>query len=175
MPAESPFDPIQEARRQWVRHFGEAPAPAMAAVTSVMRAQQILMARLNELLRPFSLTFPRYEALMLLTFSRNGALPLGKMGERLQVHPTSVTNTVDGLERLGFVRREPSADDRRRTLAALTEEGRRVAKRATAALHEARFATQPLGDGELETLSALLRPLRAEADGFATFVTEGEP
>ena len=98
----------------------------MAAVTSIMRVQQILLARLNDTLKPFDLTFPRYEALMLLFYSRKGALPLGKMGDRLQVHRTSVTNIIDGLERSGFVTREPHERDRRTTLAALTE---RAAKR----------------------------------------------
>ena len=75
-----------------------------------MRAQQILLQRLNGLLRGHDLTFPRYEALMILYLSRRGALPLGKIGERLQVHATSVTNLIDGLERAGFVRREPDAE-----------------------------------------------------------------
>ena len=93
----------------------------MSAVTSIMRVQQILLARLNDELKAFDLTFPRYEALMLLYYSRRGALPLGKMGDRLQVHRTSVTNIIDGLERSGFVRREPHERDRRTTLAAITD------------------------------------------------------
>jgi hypothetical protein len=92
------FDPIAEARRQWASRWGRGPTPSMSAVTSIMRVQQILLARLNELLEPFDLTFPRYEALMLLYLSRAGSLPLGKMGVRLQVHRTSVTNLIDGLE-----------------------------------------------------------------------------
>ena len=95
-----PFDPIDEAARQWRAHWGDEPLASMAAVTSIMRAQQILLARLNELLKPWDLTFPRYEALMLLHYSRRGALPIGKMGDRLQVHRTSITSLVDGLERL---------------------------------------------------------------------------
>ena len=95
----------------------------MAAVTSIMRAQQLLLAHLNEALKPFDLTFPRYEALMLLSFTRNGSLPLGKIGERLQVHPTSVTNTIDGLEASGYVRRVPHESDRRATLAEITSDG----------------------------------------------------
>ena len=55
----------------------------MAAVTSIMRAQQILLAELDAVLRPYGLTFARYEALVLLTFSRCGVLPLGLIGERL--------------------------------------------------------------------------------------------
>jgi DNA-binding MarR family transcriptional regulator len=140
----STFDPIAEARRQWNRHWGNAATPSMSAVTSVMRVHQILMARLNDLLRPYGLTFPRYEALMLLYYSRRGSLPLGKMGQRLQVHRTSVTNTIDGLERHGYVERQSHERDRRTTLAAITAHGRRVAEQATATLNEDRFGTAPL-------------------------------
>jgi DNA-binding MarR family transcriptional regulator len=160
--ADAPSDPIAEARRQWVKHWGRAPAPSMSAVTSLMRVQQILMTRLNLLLKPYGLTFPRYEALM----SRRGALPLGKVGARLQVHPTSVTNLIDGLERAGLVRREPHAQDRRATLAIITERGAEVADAATAVLTGAKFGTAPLRAGDLETISRILRELRADEDGF---------
>lgn len=160
------FDPIQEAARQWRSRWGGGPLPAMAAVTSIMRAQQILLARLNALLKPLHLTFPRYEALMILHLSRRGSMPLGKIGERLQVHPTSVTSLIDGLERSGYVTRQPHDSDRRATLAAITPEGRAAAEAATAALNNAKFATKPLTRKDLETIVALLRDLRASADGF---------
>lgn len=160
------FDPIREASRQWKKHWGVAATPSMAAVTSVMRAEQILISRLNELLRPWKLTFPRYEGLMLLYYSRNGALPLGKMGARLQVHPTSVTNIVDGLERLGLVERTRHESDRRTTLAQITRTGREAATAATAALNESRFGTSPLGPAELQRLVELLQALRAGAGDF---------
>jgi DNA-binding MarR family transcriptional regulator len=139
----------------------------MAAVTSVMRAQQLLLARLNEALKPFGLTFPRYEALMLLLFSRSGALPLGKIGERLQVHPTSVTSIIDGLEHDGFVRRVPHPTDRRTTLAEITRAGRDAAMDATASLNRERFFTEPLTDGELDGLTATVTTLRAAAGDFS--------
>ena len=93
----------------------------MAAVTSIMRAQQILLGELDALLRPYGLTFARYEALVLLTFSRRGALPLGLIGERLMVHPTSVTNIIDRLERQQMVIRRPNPADGRGRLAEITE------------------------------------------------------
>lgn len=161
-----PFDPIDEAQRQWRAHWGRGAVPSMGAVTSIMRAQQILLARLNELLRPFDLTFPRYEALMLLFFSRNGSLPLGKMGERLQVHRTSVTNIVDGLEKLGYAERRPHERDRRTTLALLTDRGREVAQEATEILNAERFGTAPLSGDDLGELQAVLRRLRQGADDF---------
>jgi DNA-binding MarR family transcriptional regulator len=160
------IDPIAEARRHWTDRWGEEPARPMAAVTSIMRAQQVLMARLNDLLRPLGLTFPRYEALMLLSFTRAGALPLGKIGERLQVHRTSVTNIVDKLEADGLVRRVPHAEDRRATLAEITREGRATARRATEALNAAAFGIDALGDEEQEAVTALLRALRVDAGDF---------
>jgi DNA-binding MarR family transcriptional regulator len=166
MTSQKPIDPIAEARRQWIAHWGADPAPSMSAVTSIMRAQQILLARLNALLSPFELTFPRYEALMILYLSRRGAMPLGKIGKRLQVHPTSVTSLIDGLERQGLVVRESLETDRRKTLATLTEDGRGRAERATAVLNGARFATPPLDEDDLESLTSVLRPLRADEDDF---------
>jgi DNA-binding MarR family transcriptional regulator len=138
----------------------------MMAVTSVMRAQQILLGRLNEALEPFGLTFARYEALMLLQFSRAGSLPLGKMGARLQVHPASVTNLVDGLERAGYVQRTPHPSDRRTTLATITSKGSTVAQEATGALHAIRFGTEPLGDEAMTMITELLRVARAGAGDF---------
>jgi DNA-binding MarR family transcriptional regulator len=162
-----PFDPIAEAGRQWRRHWGDASAPPMEAVTSIMRVQQIILGRLNATLEPFDLTFPRYEALMLLFLSRRGALPLGKMGARLQVHRTSVTNLVDGLERAGLAVRSPHPTDRRTTLATITDRGREVAEQATRALNAEDFGTSPLGREELETLTATLERLRLGAGDFS--------
>ncbi len=138
----------------------------MTAVTSVMRAQQILNARLNDALAPFELSFARYEALMLLFLSRRGSLPLGKMGARLQVHPASVTNLIDGLERAGYATRAPHPSDRRTTLATLTERGREVAAAATEQLNAIRFGTAPLRRADLTATSDALRRLREGAGDF---------
>jgi DNA-binding MarR family transcriptional regulator len=167
MPAPLRFDPIEEAGRQWRSHWGAEPVAAMMAVTSVMRVQQVWLARLNEALEPFGLTFARYEALMLLYFTRTGSLPLGKMGARLQVHPTSVTNIVDGLEKRGYAARTPHPSDRRTTLATISATGREVAEAATDALHAISFGTPPLGKATLEAITDLLRPARESAGDFS--------
>ena len=161
-----PIDPIAEARRHWSERWGEEPARPMEAITSIMRAQQILLARLNELLGPLGLTFPRYEALMLLSFTRAGTLPLGKVGERLQVHRTSVTNIIDKLEADGLVRRVPHEADRRTTLAEITDAGREVGLRATELLNAHAFGLEALAEDEQERLTELLRTLRLEAGDF---------
>ena len=163
-PLDLPFDPIERAAEIWGDRFG--PADAMAAVTSIMRAQQILLAGLDGLLRPYGLTFARYEALVLLAFSRHGALPLRVIGERLMVHPTSVTNTVDRLERDGLVRRRPNPRDGRGTLAEITPGGREVVTRSTADLMAARFGMADYDPVELAEVFTLLRGLRVAAGDF---------
>nr|WP_189238309.1 MarR family transcriptional regulator [Planomonospora parontospora] len=160
-----PFDPIERAAETWRTRFG--PSSAMAAVTSIMRAHQILLSQLDTLLKPYDLTFARYEALVLLTFSRAGALPLSRIGERLMVHPTSVTNTVDRLERAGLVRRRRNPRDGRGVLAEITDHGREVVARATEALMGADFAMPMYGEAELEQMFGLLRTLRVAAGDFA--------
>jgi DNA-binding MarR family transcriptional regulator len=160
------IDLVAEARRQWELRWGPEPSLPMAAVTSIMRVQQLLMAELNALLKPLDLTFPRYEALMLLEFSSRGSLPLGKIGERLQVHRTSVTNIVDQLERSGFVRRVPHDADRRAVLAEITPAGRRAAAAATEALHEAEFGLGGSDRDDLAALIAVLDGVRERAGDF---------
>jgi DNA-binding MarR family transcriptional regulator len=159
-----PFDPIDEAARQWGLRWGAV--EQMHAVTSLMRVQQLVLGQLDELLRPHGLSFARYEALVLLTFSRAGSLPLGKMGERLQVHPTSVTSIVDRLESAGLVVRRRRPDDRRGVLAEITPSGRAVVEAATADLVGARFAIADMDRGALRELSALLKPVREHAGDF---------
>ena len=166
MSGELDFDPIAEARRQWDEHWGADAGPSMVAVTSIMRAHQVLLARLNELLAPWDLTFPQYEALLLLFYSRRGSLPLGKMGTRLQVHRASVTNVVGRLVDKGLVERLAHEQDRRSVLARITPAGRRAARAATKRLNAEHFATDPLDAAASEQLFALLRPLRVAAGDF---------
>ena len=158
------MDTIALAREKWEEHGWGDVADGMAAVTSVMRAQQILQARVDEVLRPWSLTFARYEVLMLLHFSSRGSMPVKKVAERLQVHPTSITNSVDRLEAAGLVQRLPHPTDGRATLVALTEEGRETALKATDALNRDVFG-QP-GVKRVSTLVNVLTDLRRQAGDF---------
>jgi DNA-binding MarR family transcriptional regulator len=147
----------------------------MAAVTSIMRAQQILLGELDALLRPYELTFARYEALVLLSFSRTGALPLRVIGERLMVHPTSVTNIISRLERQELVARRPNPADGRGTLAEITQAGREVVQRATGDLMAAEFGLGGYEPGQLKEIFGLLRELRLSAGDFLEPEPEPEP
>ncbi|NKQ23782.1 MarR family transcriptional regulator [Streptomyces galbus] len=148
----------------WKQRWGSV--PAMAAITSIMRAHQILLAEVDAVVKPYGLTFARYEALVLLTFSKEGELPMSKIGERLMVHPTSVTNTVDRLVRSGLVAKRPNPNDGRGTLAVITDKGREVVEAATRDLMAMDFGLGAYDAEECGEIFALLRPLRVAAHDF---------
>ena len=160
------FDPIERARSQWVDAGWSDAADGMAAITSLMRAHQIVLARVEASLRPLGLTFARYEVLMLLWFSKRGSLPMKVIGSRLQVHPTSVTNAVDRLEDAGLVTRSTHPDDRRAYLVELTSSGRELVERATKALNTEVFEQPVLSPRDQRTLVGVLTRLRHSAGDF---------
>lgn len=159
------FDPIDEARRQWEAHEWDS-VEAMCAATSITRAHQILLSRINTVLLPLGLNFSRFEAVVLLSFTQTGSLPLGKMGERLQVHPTSITNTIDRLERDGLVERVAHPTDGRTTLAKLTNEGRLLAERAQRDLAAIDFGFDGVTSATLNRLHEDITELRHNAGDF---------
>jgi DNA-binding MarR family transcriptional regulator len=160
------FDPIEEAATNWRAAGWTAEADGMAFVTSIVRAQRILVSRIDDCLEPFGLTFSRFEVLMLLSFSRTGQLPLGKISVRLQVHAASVTNAIDRLERDGLVRRVAHPTDGRTTLAELTADGRATADSAVAALNSEVFARIGIASDDLRATVRSLAVLRRSAGDF---------
>jgi DNA-binding MarR family transcriptional regulator len=159
------FDVIEEAYRQWSKRWPDA-ADSMATATSIMRAQQMILSAVDGALRPFGLTFARYEALVLLSFSKSGQLPLGKMGQRLMIHPTSVTNIVDRLTADRLVERVPHPSDRRATLARITLAGRALAAESTKAVNDIRFGVAGLGDRQMHDVVETVRSLRISTGDF---------
>ncbi|MET0901258.1 MAG: MarR family transcriptional regulator [Mycobacterium sp.] len=159
-------DPIAQARTNWERSGWGGVADGMVAVTSVMRAHQILLARVENALRPYDLSFSRYELLRLLAFTRAGALPITKASDRLQVHVTSVTHAIRRLEANGLVRRVPHPTDGRTTLVEITDVGRSTVEDATVTLNQKVFADIGMSDEDSRSLVASIETLRRSAGDF---------
>ena len=162
-----PFDPIAEAMRHWRGHGWEGAVRGMGVVTSVIRVEQILAGRAEAEVRPLGLTFARYEVLMLLLFSKHGELPLGKIGERLQVAPGSVTNAVDPA-RAGPPR-PPAGEPRRRTWGSRRHHAAAGATwhwRPRRALNDSLFSASGAVPSDTDTLFRLLGKLRQRAGDF---------
>jgi DNA-binding MarR family transcriptional regulator len=88
------------------------------------------------------------------------------MGERLQVHPTSVTSIVHRLEAAGLVTRRKHPTDGRTVLAEITAAGRDRVSTATADLVATEFGLGALSSDELAAIFDLLRPIRLGAGDF---------
>lgn len=156
-------DPIAQARENWQRSGWGDVADGMVAVTSVMRAHQILLARVETALRPYDLSFSRFELLRLLAFSRSGALPITKASDRLQVHVTSVTHAIRRLEANGLVERLPHPTDGRTTLVRITDLGRSTVEDSTATLNKTVFGDIGMSSEESEALVSSIETLRHHA------------
>lgn len=162
-----PRDPIAEAARNWDRHgWGEVAEP-MAAVTSIMRAQQILIGRAETIVKRYGLTFARFEMLQLLSFARGTQMPMNRASRLLQVHPTSVTSAVDRLEKDGLVRRTAHPTDGRTVLLVLTDQGRELARAAVEALNEELFAKTGFSARDVASLNRILERFRQKSGDFA--------
>ena len=134
----------------------------MAAATSLMRAQQLVLAAVEDELRPFGLTFSSYEALMLLSFTRRGEMPLGKMSDRLMVHPASHhqhrrSARGEGASSSGAATSTTGGGSWPRS----RRPGGRSAAEATEPLNKIQFGLGMLDEAEAATVNRVLRPLRA--------------
>jgi DNA-binding MarR family transcriptional regulator len=167
------FDSIEEARRHWSRFWPDS-GRAMAAATSIMRAEQIITKSMDAALRPFDLTWARFEALVLLSFARTGMLPMGKMGERLMIHPTSVTSIINRLEDDGFVVRLAHPSDRRTRLAQITDAGRELAAQASVAVDKSLFGLGLISEDTQDHLIELVRELRIAVGDITATSEEGQ-
>ncbi|MCU1502555.1 MAG: MarR-transcriptional regulator [Ilumatobacteraceae bacterium] len=152
-------DRIIAAAHNWRRH-GWAVGPHFTAAVSIYRAAGLIRRTNNVVLARHHLTTARHELLALLFFSGKGRLPMGKLSELLDVHPTSVTSTVSTLEQLGLVQRERDAADRRTTLARITAKGRRAIRDSNDLMSSDQYGLSVLTTVQAVRLVALLRSVR---------------
>jgi len=160
------FDPIEEARQNFSTR-GWGAIEAMRTATAITRAHQILHGRIDAALAPLDLNFSRFEVLALLSFTRSGELPMGKIGDRLQVHAASVTNTIQRLEGLGFVERVRHLEDRRTVLARLLPGGRAAAEAGAAALAAIEYGLEGLSEPDRDGVAESFVGFRSANGDFS--------
>jgi DNA-binding MarR family transcriptional regulator len=152
------YDPVEASRARWIEQGWQDTAPGMAAVVSIMRAEQIFLRRATDTLRPLGVTFARYQVLGMVRWA--GPLTLGSIGHRLWITAATVTNAIDRLEGADLCRRASHPTDARATLVEITAKGRRVFDRAVERLNQDVFGTVGLSGDELDQLVALIGKIR---------------
>ena len=145
------IDPLSKRRlKMWIRLLG---------VTRSVEGQ------LREFLRVgHDTTLPRFDVMAALWRRREG-VTMSELSRMLLVSNGNATTVVDRLEKDGFVKRTPSAVDRRTVHVALTEEGLRVFERL-AADHEAELsrAFEHVDEADLDALTAILKRMGREKE-----------
>jgi DNA-binding MarR family transcriptional regulator len=118
-----------------------------------------LIAQLDtELQGAHDLSLPDYEVLAHLSETPERSLRMAELAERLLLSPSGLTRRVDGLARQGLVERRACPEDRRGTLAVLTEVGMTRLEEAapTHAAGVRRYVVEPLRREELLGLARSL-------------------
>jgi DNA-binding MarR family transcriptional regulator len=157
-------DAVEEAVRQWSERYPHG--PGFRVLTGILRAYNVAVRGVEQILRTHGLNLSRYEVLLLLSFTRRGQLPMMKIRDLLMVHGSSITYIVDRLAEAGLVERRSDPDDGRVWLVAITHAGRALVERASRSLHEHEFGLLgDLDEDEQATLGDLLAHLRTEPSG----------
>jgi DNA-binding MarR family transcriptional regulator len=162
----APFDVVEASRRVWLERWAPEAASGVAVFTAILRSYQLLVDRVNDVMRSFDLTFARYEILQWLATDPDSARTLSWISKTLRIPPATVTNLIDRLEADGLVRRVPHPSDARTTLAVITARGRKLATTATAALNREVYEQVGLSEQKRARLLDLLGELRANGDEF---------
>ncbi len=95
----------------------------MAAWRTYIETYGDLIAAIERDLAEHDLTLGDYQVFVYLSEARDRSMRMCDLADLLQLSPSGLTRRLDGLVKAGFVTREPSTDDRRVMLAALTPAG----------------------------------------------------
>lgn len=100
-------------------------------VTAVLTASRLLVSVSARSLAAVeeTLTLPQFR--MLVVLDSRGALNISRLGEHLDVIPSTAMRMVDRLAAVGMLERSPNPVNRREILISLTGKGRSTVRRAT--------------------------------------------
>jgi DNA-binding MarR family transcriptional regulator len=156
---EGSDDTVLDAGLQW-KARGLETANSMLAAASLVRTAKLVSGNIEDLLKPFGITLPRYAVLTWLYTTTAGTMTLGDIAKNLILHPTSVTSAIDRLERDGLVERKAHPTDRRAIHAHITTKGRRLVEKASPVLIANGYGFDDMSDRVLKEVILMLRNVR---------------
>src|SRR4051794_32628471 len=155
-------DGVDEILAQWRRERPELDPSPIGVIGRISRLARELEARLEPVYAAHGLEPGWHD--VLATLRRAGPpfrMRPTDLTAALMLTSSGTTKRLDKLEAAGLIAREPDPSDRRGTLIALTDEGRRVIDATTPDhLTNERRLLAALSEGEQRRLAGLLRKLR---------------
>jgi len=151
-----PLPPYEQELRAFLAPLG-VDLDAQAVVFQLYRTSTDVIAALEaKALRPLGLSHTGFA--LLVTIWVGGPQEVRSLARKHRLSKPSITSAIGTLERMGLAARERSTEDRRLVSVALTAQGRRLVRRAQAALHRCeRALTAGLTKAERRQMAAWLR------------------
>jgi len=151
-----PLPPYEQELRAFLAPLG-VDLDAQAVVFQLYRTSTDVIAALEaKALRPLGLSHTGFA--LLVTIWVGGPQEVRGLARKHRLSKPSIVSAIGTLERAGLVTRERSGDDRRLVSVALTAQGRRLVRKAEAALHRCeRALTAGLTKAERRQMAAWLR------------------
>ena len=155
---------VMEGVRQYTDLLDSADPKAIAVQLALWRAnhaQYLANSRaIDALDLDVNVSGSRLAVLRTLYCTESKSMALSGISKAAGISPTMVTNLVDGLARVGYVRRAGSPDDRRVSIAHLTPEGEATFLQVLPVLSQRMSdACADFTEEEKETLLQLLQRL----------------
>ncbi len=130
---------------------------ARQGITTLFRVREQVYGGLNEVLKPFGLTEPKYNVLRILGGIGNEGLPTLEIGSRMITRIPDVTRLIDRLKADGLVARERCPVDRRIVRAKLTTKGKKILQKLDGPINKFQLKYMSfLTDKELNSLIMIL-------------------
>jgi DNA-binding MarR family transcriptional regulator len=154
-------DPIDDLVDQWRAERPDLKPDVMGVFGRFGRIYALAVRSIEATLEPWGLQMGEFD--VLATLRRSGApftLAPSALTRWLMSSPSGITSRLDRLEKLGFIERRASPDDRRSLLVVLTAPGRKVIDDAVTAhvANETRLLSG-ISASERKTLDQVLRVL----------------
>lgn len=153
--------PVDVMIERWERERPDLDASSLAIVARVTRLARAIEEDAATALREFSLSNVEFQLLAAIRTAPDRRAAPRALLQPLMVTSGGLTNRIDRLESAGWVVRAPNPEDRRGVFLELTDSGRELIDRVTAAYlrNQRELLREALTDGERATLAPLLHKL----------------
>lgn len=157
--------PVTAKAQKGVRRAGPAGGREEDVYLNMLRTVEHLSRGVAETLAAADLTPTQYNALRILRGAGEAGASCTEVSDRMVTKDSDVTRLLDRLEARGLISRGRDAEDRRRVVARITDEGLRVLKEIDGPVAEThRRLLGHLGGKQLRTLESLLKSATNEPE-----------
>lgn len=133
------------------------------ATLATIRAGDLLMRTVADLLKPYALSPTQYNVLRILRGAGREGASAKEIGTKLIARDPDVTRLMDRLEKRGLLTRDRAQEDRRVVTHCLTGEGLALVNELDGPVRELhRRNLRGLDSAKLQTLMSILAEIRIE-------------